>query len=57
VCALLKAGALKGLSFGFDVIHQVYINGVRYLQAVKLYEVSVTAFPAQPLATVSAVKK
>jgi HK97 family phage prohead protease len=49
--------AITGLSIGYNVVRQVYKDGARHLQEVALHEVSVTPFPAQPLATVSAVKK
>lgn len=56
--ALLKAGAIGGLSIGYVPIHY-YIEpdtGVRVLQEVALYEVSLVTFPANSAATVHAVK-
>src|ERR1019366_7021625 len=54
--ALMKAGAVKGLSIGYDAVRHVIKNGVRILQEVKLYEVSLTAFPMDGSALVTAVK-
>jgi uncharacterized protein len=54
--SLMKAGAVRGLSIGYDVVRHVVKNGVRILQEVKLYEVSLTGFPANEQALVTAVK-
>jgi uncharacterized protein len=55
--ALMKAGAVKGLSIGYDAVKHVVKNGVRILQEVKLYEVSLTGFPANAEALVTSVKQ
>ena len=55
--SLMKAGAVKGLSIGYDAVRHVIKNGVRILQEVKLYEVSLTAFPMDGSALVTAVKQ
>jgi uncharacterized protein len=52
----LKAGLIDSLSIGFDLIRREVKNGKRHLQEIKLYEVSLVTFPANPLATVTAVK-
>jgi HK97 family phage prohead protease len=57
IWSLLMQRAITGLSIGYNVVRQVYKDGARHLQEIALHEVSVTPFPAQPLATVSAVKK
>jgi HK97 family phage prohead protease len=57
IYALIKQGAIRGLSIGFSTLKQTHRDGARILQAIKLYEVSLTPFPAQPLATVEAVKE
>jgi HK97 family phage prohead protease len=57
IWSLLMQRAITGLSIGYNVVRQVYKDGARHLQEIQLHEVSVTPFPAQPLATVSAVKK
>jgi HK97 family phage prohead protease len=56
VYALMKARALRGLSIGYDTVKSAMQNGVRHLTEIKLFEISVTAFPMNELATVSAVK-
>lgn len=57
VLALLKDGALTGVSFGYDVrqSHPGYgRDGVaRYLDAIDLLEVSLVCFPANPRARVA----
>jgi Escherichia/Staphylococcus phage prohead protease len=57
VWSLLMQRAVTGLSIGYSVAQSVYRDGARHLREINLHEVSVTPFPAQPLATVSAVKK
>jgi HK97 family phage prohead protease len=58
VYALMKAGALDGLSIGFKTLKDTYdrTKGIRYLQKVDLHEISVVTFGALPAATVTAVK-
>ena len=58
VLSLMLAGALDGLSIGFRTIkaRTDRKNGVRYIQKVDLWEVSIVTFPMQPLARVSTVK-
>lgn len=56
--ALLKQGAISGLSIGFrTLIEEVNkVTGVVHIKKVRLYEVSIVTFPANEAATVSAVK-
>jgi HK97 family phage prohead protease len=57
--SLLKKGILEGLSIGFDILPggaEVRNDGVRLLRALKLWEVSLVAFPMNPAAQVAAVK-
>jgi HK97 family phage prohead protease len=56
---LLKAGAICGLSIGYvPVKYRIDPHtGVRVLQEVALYEVSVVTFPANAAAMVQAVKQ
>ena len=56
--ALLKAGALKGLSIGFTVqkARRNPDTGARELLAVELFEVSLVTLPANEVATVTVVK-
>lgn len=53
---LLKRGILSGLSIGYSVIKDEWQNGVRKIKELKLWEVSLVVFPANPQARVSAVK-
>lgn len=54
--ALLKQGAIKGLSIGYDTLKDDWKGGVRYLKELKLWEVSVVTFPANPIAGVNGIK-
>ena len=56
--ALLKQGAFKGMSFGYDVVRSSPgTNGAyRNLEELKLYEVSLVTFPMNPEAGVERVK-
>lgn len=57
--SLLKAGAICGLSIGYVPVeyHIDAQTGVRVLEEVALYEVSLVTFPANSAATVHAVKE
>jgi len=56
--ALMKAGALKGLSIGYRVVRQAMSdNGIRRLKELVLLEGSLVTFAANPLAQVTAVKE
>jgi HK97 family phage prohead protease len=54
--ALAKAKAIRGMSIGYDTVRSVMKDGVRQLTELKLYEVSLTAWPANELALVTSVK-
>jgi len=54
--ALLKDGAVRGLSIGFETIRSDFIGSVRHLREIKLWEVSLTPLPANEFAGVTAVK-
>lgn len=54
--ARLKAGATKGLSVGFRLLQSAMAGAVRSITAGSIAEVSLTAFPANPAALVTAVK-
>lgn len=58
VLALMRAGALDGLSIGFKTIkgRRDARTGVRRLEAIDLWEISVVTFPMLPDARVTAVK-
>lgn len=57
--ALLKMGALNGLSIGYSVVKYDYDEkqAVRLLLEVELWEVSLVTFPANDAARVTQVKK
>ena len=54
--ALLKEGAVSGLSFGYRV-REASEDRPRELRALDLVEVSLVRFPMQPLARVHAVEE
>ena len=56
--ALLKQGAIRGLSIGFRSLVEETDkdNGVVHLKKVRLYEVSLVTFPANEEATVTTVR-
>jgi hypothetical protein len=54
---LLKAGVVKGLSIGYDTVRDsIDAAGIRHLEELKLWEVSVVTFPMNQSATVSSIK-
>jgi len=55
--SLLKQGAIKGLSIGYDPVKKEYKDGKRILKEIKLYEYSVVTFPANLHAQVLDVKE
>jgi uncharacterized protein len=52
--ALVKEGAIKGLSVGFSIVKDQWdsARGVRRILEAKLYEVSIVAVPANELAQI-----
>lgn len=56
--ALLKAGALDGLSIGYRTKRESYdqTKKVRLLNELELHEVSIVTYPMNPIATISRVK-
>jgi HK97 family phage prohead protease len=56
--ALMKAGALDGLSVGYRTIKDRFdrAKGIRFLQEVELFEISVVTFPMNPRASIASVK-
>jgi len=54
--ALLRQKAIKGLSIGFTTIKDKISENIRYLKEIKLWEVSLVTFQANPKALVEAVK-
>ena len=58
VLSLMRAGALDGLSIGFRTVkgRTDPKSGVRRLDAIDLWEISIVTFPMLPEARVSTVK-
>ena len=56
--ALMRAGALDGLSIGFRTVEgrSDPRTGIRRLSKIDLWEISVVTFPMQPEARIAAVK-
>lgn len=55
--ALMKAGAVSGLSIGYSPVrYKISDEGVRLLAEVDLFEVSLVTFPANNAATITVVK-
>ncbi len=57
--ALLKAGAISGLSIGYTINQggsKMHADGKHYLTDLKLWEISIVTHPANELANVEAVK-
>ena len=54
---LLKSGIINGLSFGYNVIEEYsdYKEGIRYIELVDLWEVSLVTFPCNTHAFVNNV--
>lgn len=53
---LLKQGAIKGLSIGYETVKEAWINGIRHIKEIRLWEYSLVTFPANVEARVVAVK-
>jgi uncharacterized protein len=57
VLAMMRSGAIDGLSIGFRMVKGARDrHGVRRLEKIDLWEISVVTFPMQPEARVSAMK-
>lgn len=55
--SLIKQGAVDGLSIGFTTEKSsINSNGVRVIEELKLYEVSVVTFPANSMAQIDSIK-
>lgn len=59
VLALMRAGAIDGLSIGFKAVRarRDARTGVRRLEKVDLWEISIVTFPMLPEARIATVKK
>ena len=58
VLALMRAGAIDGLSIGFRTVkaHRDRTRGVRRIEKVDLWEISIVTFPLLPEARIATVK-
>lgn len=56
VFGAMKAGAVKGLSIGYQTIKRYFKGAIRHLQEIAIGEVSLCPFPMNPLAEVDSVK-
>lgn len=56
VFGAMKAGAVKGLSVGYNTIKRYFKGAIRHLQEIAIGEVSLCPFPMNPLAEVDDVK-
>lgn len=54
---LMRAGAVKGLSIGYQTIKQQMTDSVRRLKELRLYEGSLVTLPMNPEAVVTGVKR
>ena len=58
--ALMKGGALDGMSIGYDVLEggaKILESGIRVLSGLKLWEISPVTFGMNPLAGIDSVKQ
>lgn len=58
--ALMKGGALDGMSIGYDVLDggaKILESGIRQLKSLKLWEISPVTFGMNPLAGIDGVKR
>ena len=55
--ALMRQKAIRGLSFGFNTVKDLWEGGKRILKEIKLFEVSPVTFQAHPQALISSVKQ
>lgn len=53
---LVKAGAIDSFSFGFRTIKDAWVDGVRQIKEVALFEVSPVIFPANESAQITGVR-
>lgn len=54
--SFLKAGIIKGLSIGYDTVKAAWVDDIRELRELKLWELSVVTFPMNESATVTGIK-
>jgi len=54
--SLMKLGAIKGMSIGYETLKEQWEKSVRRLKEVRLWEISLCVFPMNTLASVTGVK-
>ena len=54
--SLIRQGAIKGMSIGFEAIKEVWEKDIRRLKEIRLWEISLVTFPMNPLAQVTNIK-
>ena len=54
--SLIRQGAIKGMSIGFEAIKEAWDGTVRRLKEIRLWEISLVTFPMNPLAQVTNIK-
>jgi HK97 family phage prohead protease len=54
--SLMKQGAVKGMSIGYEAITKGWKGGNRILNELKLHEISLTPIPMNPNAQVTSIK-
>jgi len=54
--SLIRQGAIKGMSIGFEAIKEAWDGTVRRLKEIRLWEISLVTFPMNPLAQVTGIK-
>ncbi|MFA5312722.1 MAG: HK97 family phage prohead protease [Methanomassiliicoccales archaeon] len=54
--ALIEDGIIDQTSIGYDVIHDLWVDNVRHLSEIRLWEVSPVTFAANELAIIEGVK-
>ena len=54
--SLIRQGAIKGMSIGFETIKETWDGTVRRIKEIKLWEISLVTFPMNPLAQVTNIK-
>lgn len=57
IAALMKAGVVSTMSMGYTVQVEKFVNGVRELHKVRLYEASAVVFPMNPAAVITSAKE
>ena len=53
---LIDMGALDSMSIGFSVKEFKIVDGIRVIEEVELFEISIVTFPANAEASISSVK-